>query len=1318
MKAINTKRWLSVLLVLCMAASLFVTPALAAQDVEANPGSGTIPVEYFTSTLYKWDEDGANEATKEADRRTGGVTFGNPTISQIQSGDYYLDEGLTQKVKVEKQTTTSASEYDNASNVTYRMLAEQNGNYMPTDYFYRTGSRNNYQYHPVYVSRETTTEVFWGESYTKYKYDLFYQSGNNYEEIEDNLGGWFQPEDYTTYDLDSQFEDATLYIHAQTTEYYLTSNGVRVEENVTYSAASDQVRTPLYYQSAATGYEGKGFYFTNAGNKPSDASDIPAYSKWDGDTKDNNGTVMQQYSYYSGLAAEKLSESNNAPFSNSVNAASLFATDGSNDSYADVYTNVRVPFVYKDGYYELNSDKNAVYFDGGNAASGARMNIADKPAAFRYDLGEGRYQYNAGFQPFNTLQSRSTENAVLGNEPDGETAEAYLINTPNSPTYGFGMVTTVNFQMTDDGQIDGQDGRREDIIFEFSGDDDVWVYVDGVLALDIGGTHDAIQGTINFATGDVTVRSEKYGKIRDKNENGDGHNNTNGSYTQWNIYKKLGTTLTGFASMGSHTLTVYYMDRGRGLTNCQIRFNLPQRDSVSVTKEISPYYTNTAESQVAIPGDVMETLNRIPFTFTIFKNGKPVSNASYSIMENGQFQDTASTDQDGNFTLLNGQTASFRNISLDKQQSWYVVENTPGERWTGSWSATSSVSGANINGGSGLTSGTVTVTGSATATDTISFVCTNAYAYQSELSVDVTGETSVLDYGLPVVVDVMANDVITGGEFESLTITNDDSLKYGTATVKNGKIEYTLTEEFNGIETVEYQVNATDTNNSTIKASDTGTLTIIPATSVYYEEDFEEMVTYKKSSEATWKSEGPSLNGYQESGLLTDSTCSTYGTDAFYLKQSGHSNGTTMHAYAPAGHAAQFEYDFTGTGTTIYGMINATTGYICVEVTDKTSGENVDYQYIDNVVLQNKHFSSIYNNPFYSITGLTYGKYHVIVYLYPAGTPTSAGTSGPDLYLDGIRVYNPMGTEIKSAEGYDIAAFAYSQDGEANTVVENIRAKLANPIDGAGENPEGGFVTITDQNDNLTTVEEYNTYGPNEELYLKGSTYKLSFAVQNWDSKAYKMYLGIKAPTGTSASVKIGSQTLTIENSTDCYYDISEYIQVKETDNGNFGYVYIEGVRGLVSLTNIKVTGNDKFELVPNKDLPGNPDGDVEGGVDETATRKLVMMSVADANALIGGDVDEPVEDQPVEEAPVFTPGSVKTSCVYSRLLRVATVTVTTSKDVDYVTINGRTVNGVTLFGSRYYTRAFTGISSGETLEIVCYNADGVASQVYTVVAK
>lgn len=1325
MKAINTKRWLSVLLVLCMAASLFVTPALAV-NVTTKPGGTDLEVEYFTSTLYKWDEDGANEATKEADRRTGGVTSGRPTISQIQSGNYYLDEGLTQEVYVEEQTTTSASEYENASYVTYEMLADQDGNYMPTDYFYRTGYRN-YQYHPVFVTRETITESnWWGGSSTYYKYDLYYRSGDNDEEINDGLS-WFEP-DYTTSDLNSEFDYANLYVYAQTTEYYLTSNGVRVEENVTYSAASDQVRTPLYYQSAATGYEGKGFYFTNAGNKPSDASDIPAYSKWDGDTKDNNGTVMQQYSYYSGLAAEKLSESNNAPFSKSVNAANLFAT--SNNEYTSVYTNVQVPFVYKDGYYELNSDKNAVYFDGGNAASGARMNIADKPAAFRYDLGEGRYQYNAGFQPFNTLQSRSTENAVLGNEPDGETAEAYLINTPNNPTYGFGMVTTVNFQMTDDGKTDGENGR-EDIIFEFSGDDDVWVYVDGVLALDIGGTHDAIQGTINFATGDVTVRSEKYGKIRDKNEEGAGHETTTGSYTQWDIYEKLDTTRTGFASEGNHKLTVYYMDRGRGLTNCQIRFNLPQRDSVSVTKNIDPIYANTPSE---IPDTVMKGLNERSFGFTLYSNRETVANKSFAIYRGNTPDGTSSTDQDGHFTLKNGQTAVFTNLSLDgpEGQTWYVVEDELDSTYWDvcAWNATTNVSNPKVDNANGFTSQTVTVTGSSTSTDEIEFVCTNSYNYINKFSVDADDETIVLDYGLPVLVDVTSNDLVNGKDAaidRIELVSNASDLQYGNArVVDKTKIEYTLTEDFCGIETIKYKVIAIDSTSGTDESAEAA-LTIIPATSVYYEENFSNMITYQAAN-AEWEplstvSETPV---YQETGMNGNSDDSTYGTDVAYLNKLRDSNGTSMRVQVGTkdqGSAAQFTYEFTGTGTAIYGRINTDTAYVKLEITNSVTGEKIT-KYIDTIVKDDNSYglSEMYNIPLYVDSSLDYGTYSVRVYIYSKGTPTAQGASGSQFYLDGIRVYNPMGTSVKDNAAYQKASTAYARDDENNTAVLNIRDKLVNDYLGT-DLEEGTFVTLTDLQNDLMTVEDYASVGPKFELYLKGNQYKVSFAVKNWDSGLYRMYLGLKAPDGNDASVKIDDHRYNIGNSADCYYDISKDIVVKQAADGAYiGYINIEGVEGLVALTNIKVTGDQEFELIPSTDEEVGENVDV----DVTQVSRLMMMTVSEADALIAGTAVQPGDDSSTdgdvqetpEEPETFVPASIKTSCVYSRLLRVATVSVTTSSDVDYVTIDGREVHGVTLFGSRIFTRLCTGISKGETIEIVCYNQDGVASQAYTVTAK
>ena len=218
------------------------------------------------------------------------------------------------------------------------------------------------------------------------------------------------------------------------------------------------------------------------------------------------------------------------------------------------------------------------------------MKIANRPVAFYSSTGRTM----CGFQPFENVSSETVTAYKGTSDNNDETTTAYTLYD-GSATYGFGMVTSVDFQMTDD----GKDANGNDIEFSFSGDDDVWVYVDGVLALDIGGTHDAITGTINFATGDVTLKADKYGKIGDKATDSTMSKPSVGSLSQTNLYTALGTTLTGFASQGSHTLTIYYMDRGQGATNCLIRFNLPQRDTVSVTKKIDSAKDNEGKNVTA-----------------------------------------------------------------------------------------------------------------------------------------------------------------------------------------------------------------------------------------------------------------------------------------------------------------------------------------------------------------------------------------------------------------------------------------------------------------------------------------------------------------------------------------------------------------------------------------------------------------------------------------------------------------------------------------------------------------------------------------------
>ena len=1315
MKTKFTRRILSAVLTLGMVLSMLPVTAFA-QTVTSTPGDKDLEVEYFNSTLYNWTEAEANAAAEKADKGVQKLTSTNLLNDAVQ--------WCITKVKEDIYTISVDGKY-----LTWSGNNSADAKLMGKETLLTLTDGTNSD------SGEDIVTIGLSGSSATYKYLNYYNASG--------LGGWKQD---GSQDVGSAFKIATA-----------AENG-----NLTYIKAADIISGNKYYIVSVRGltnnsgylklvtdesaYEGMGFYFTESSGKPADNKYIPAFSKWI-KTKDTNQIDTQNYYIYSGLAADKLSESSNAPFSNSVNAANLFAS--TNNDYTDVYTNIKVPFIYdaQTGYYELNSDKNAVYFENGSGNPDATMLIADLPAG--YTGYSGSNNKVTGFVPFNSLQSTSSD----GYNTAGlaSTTKAYPIS--GTIEYGFGMVTSVDFQMTDT----GKDANGNDIEFQFAGDDDVWVYIDGILALDVGGTHDAITGTINFVTGDVTL-SSPYGKVGDKADDEDmsGYEELEKTLSQTNLYTALGTTLTGFAAQGNHTLTIYYMDRGQGRTNCLIRFNLPQRDSVSVTKNISDYYLdeshNTSNDQ--IPSEVMANLSNIDFSYTLYKDDEAVANKSYSLYDSdGNFLSTGSTDAKGGFTLKNGQTATFRGISLDERSSWYVKENlTTGvkSRWEAVWNASSSVTGAKTaevtlgEGETGVPSQKVTVTGSSSTTDTITFVCTNSYQRGPDPDVDIHDDTIVLDYGLPVSVDVMANDVVTNyGEIikngENGTITmgisdtadgyNPDNYtgtinngvftgKYGTAEVKDGKIVYTLTRDFCGIEKIPYSVTATvtlvdDTSKSTTV---TGTLTVIPATSVYYEENFgpenNKMVT-TKTNYAEFTTEGTSLTGYQETGLVGTTTDSTYGADKVYLDNLGDSYGTSLKVDTTDG-AAQYSYSFTGTGTAIYGRVSNKTGYIRVKVTDK-AGTVVDTQYIDTInyitvpegetdqILD----TVLYNIPIYQNTelgseGSSYDTYTVTIYVYKSGTLHEGNN---EFYLDGIRVFQPMGTSEEDNTEYASAESAYSADGEQNIAVVNIREKLV--ADSENEYADDVF-TLTDINGEIVDVTEYNDIGPNQELYLK-ERYNGSFALVNWDSKSYKLYLGMKAPNGKASEVTVGSGTFAINNSADCYYDISDYVEADTLDDGTVvGYVNIEGVSGLTALTNLKVTGVDEFNLSYSNDLTVDNEEENNTGSDEGQTENtlyLVSRTYADNMAA-------------AEEIQVFTPDSIKTSCSYASKSKKATVNVVTSKDVDYVTINGVKVTGKNVSGKLRFTKSYNKVAAGTAYEIVAYNADGMASAVYTVTAE
>ena len=235
---------------------------------------------------------------------------------------------------------------------------------------------------------------------------------------------------------------------------------------------------------------------------------------------------------------------------------------------------------------------------------------------FQYDSATGLYSYDSdtNYAYYNIASSNSEKNFIVYDKKDyhGSTGShktgafmpfSSLTDNTASNKYAFGMKVSFDFMQPKNGQINGKD-----MIFSFSGDDDVWVFVDNKLVLDLGGVHDMASGTINFRTGEVKV------------------NDTVNTSLQ-NIFVKL------FSDYSSHTLKFFYLERGEGESNCSLKFNLPPvpTNSIEVAKALGnsdkEKYTSTDFKFKAYLQDEDDTtgkqFNAIPTgtTFKVKKNG-------------------------------------------------------------------------------------------------------------------------------------------------------------------------------------------------------------------------------------------------------------------------------------------------------------------------------------------------------------------------------------------------------------------------------------------------------------------------------------------------------------------------------------------------------------------------------------------------------------------------------------------------------------------------------------------------------------------------
>ncbi|MBQ7099557.1 MAG: discoidin domain-containing protein [Oscillospiraceae bacterium] len=424
----------------------------------------------------------------------------------------------------------------------------------------------------------------------------------------------------------------------------------------------------------------------------------------------------------------------------------------------------------------------------------------------------------------------------------------------------------------------------------------------------------------------------------------------------------------------------------------------------------------------------------------------------------------------------------------------------------------------------------------------------------------------------------------------------------GTITFTRDSFEYELTEQMTEVEEIRYiiKVNSTveeeigdETVTKTACRYALGKVYIVPATIMYYEENFNGLVKFTNANGAftpEQKKEASYVSPYQEPGVVGTVGDSTYGSDDAYERDPYDSNGTSYFFDTTNGYV-RFQYTFTGTGTSIFARTSANTGYMQVLLFNGALDDATQYvgdkEYQKDVWYRDTFYNdanntdldgeSLYNIPVYTNNELDYGTYTILVTVAKAGTPGAGPNlerSGNEFYLDGIRIMQPL-NESADETLTEKALDAYAADGESNLVVETLRQKLITDVkEGEAVWDGENFVVLTDTNGAITAAEDYISYGPKEEVYLARGQ-KISFSMKYWKPQGLKLYIGMKAPFGTvgtddvgpySAKLNVGKNSFTLRNATDCYYDVTDmqekleavYFQAEDA-NGNLLFTDADG---------------------------------------------------------------------------------------------------------------------------------------------------------------
>ena len=486
----------------------------------------------------------------------------------------------------------------------------------------------------AYTNGDAYRDGYWGEKASVRDAE----SGKNTTVVDiDNSGTFTQQKDtkyitstlydyYTDYELNGLNRDTYSWVTTSSQRGYVTFEQFNRALSSAYTA-NDNVKYPLYtghFQKSgwgdpfATVAAGMGLYGWGAEG----SSNYNIFMAVNNSALDDNGNGSSDYNRtFQGLVESKTSDgtANGLPLLRTKNSNANASVDphfdkdflqgknAFNTVLGKVYEDVSFPLKQK-AVFAQNPDSpddndpegkaEYWYYDSSKSSLYLKQNQTDGRYYLESPKGsDGNPTTDSKSQ---NISSPNNTNGTHGFFPFNQTVSTVGASQYN---YGFGAKLQFDFTLTEDGNVVvGKDNDGNDIKvpikFFFSGDDDVWVYIDGELMLDVGGAHGKASGLLEFGADSTVTPYVSSNKNTDTSDTMVYQTDTTKTVcfnqTPVTFTKTTGKAIQLDKNRTTHTLTMFYMERGMWESNMAVAFNFPDNNKLQVEKQVDLSKVNTA----------------------------------------------------------------------------------------------------------------------------------------------------------------------------------------------------------------------------------------------------------------------------------------------------------------------------------------------------------------------------------------------------------------------------------------------------------------------------------------------------------------------------------------------------------------------------------------------------------------------------------------------------------------------------------------------------------------------------------------------------